>query len=103
MLNYLDTDTIWYANMRRDWMVLTYMLSFHHDDPEPLIKLQEEHWDPLLEWARGTFDIEIHVHRSVLFHSQPERTRQILSDVLAQMDPWEMAGASWVMDTGLAN
>lgn len=94
MLNYLDTDTIWYANMRRDWMVLTYMLSFHHDDPEPLIKLQEEHWDPLLEWARGTFDIEIHVHRSVLFHSQPERTRQILSDVLAQMDPWEMAGAS---------
>ena len=80
--------------MRRDWMVLTYMLSFHHDDPEPLIKLQEEHWDPLLEWARGTFDIEIHVHRSVLFHSQPERTRQILSDVLAQMDPWEMAGAS---------
>jgi len=75
------------------------MLSFHHDDPEPLVKLQKEHWDPLLEWARKTFDIEIHVHRSVLFHSQPEQTRQILNDVLAQMDPWEMAGTSWATAT----
>jgi ATP synthase F1 complex assembly factor 2 len=84
-------------------MVLTYTLSFHHDDPEPLVKLQEELWDPLLEWARSTFDIEIHVHRSVLFHSQPERTRQILNDVLAQMDCWEMAGTSRATDTGLGN
>ncbi|KAI9570417.1 hypothetical protein HD554DRAFT_2081875 [Boletus coccyginus] len=75
LLDYLDTDTI----------------CFHHDDPEPLVKLQKEYWDPLLDWARKTFDIEIHVHRSVLFHSQPEQTRQILNDVLAQMDPWEMA------------
>ncbi|KIJ68935.1 hypothetical protein HYDPIDRAFT_79686 [Hydnomerulius pinastri MD-312] len=75
LLNYLDTDTI----------------CFQHDDPEQLVKLQEQHWDSLLEWARTTFDIEIHVHRSVLFHSQPERTRQILGDVLAKMDPWEMA------------
>ncbi|KAF8121920.1 hypothetical protein EV363DRAFT_1183850, partial [Boletus edulis] len=75
LLSYLDTDAI----------------CFPHDDPEPLVKLQTEHWDPLLEWVRSTFDVEIHVHRSVLFHSQPERTRQILSDVLVQMDPWEMA------------
>ncbi|KAG9318872.1 hypothetical protein JVU11DRAFT_979 [Chiua virens] len=75
LLNYLDTDTI----------------CFHHDDPEPLVKLQREHWDPLLQWARSTFEIEIHVHRSVLFHSQPERTRQVLNSVLTRMDPWEMA------------
>jgi len=75
LLNYLDTDTI----------------CFQHDDPEQLVELQKKHWDPLLEWARTTFDIEIIVHRSVLFHSQPERTRQVLDSVLAQMDPWEMA------------
>ncbi|KIK97399.1 hypothetical protein PAXRUDRAFT_824945 [Paxillus rubicundulus Ve08.2h10] len=75
LLNYLDTDTI----------------CFQHDDPESLVELQKKHWDPLLEWARTTFDIEINVHRSVLFHSQPERTRQALDSVLAQMDPWEMA------------
>ncbi|KAF9218121.1 ATP12-domain-containing protein, partial [Gyrodon lividus] len=75
LLDYLDTDTI----------------CFQHDDPEPLVKLQQEHWDPLLEWARTTFDIEIHVYRSVLFHSQPERTRQVLDNVLTQMDPWDMA------------
>lgn len=81
-------------------MVLT-CISFHHDDPEPLVELQKEHWDPLLEWARSTFDIKIHVHQSVLFHSQPERTRRILSDVLAQMDPWEMAGTPCVVVTRL--
>ncbi|KAH7889257.1 hypothetical protein F5I97DRAFT_1801794 [Phlebopus sp. FC_14] len=75
LLNYLDTDTI----------------CFHHDDPQPLVDLQAKYWDPLLEWARTTFDVEIHVHTSVLFHSQPQRTKQILGDVLAQMDPWEMA------------
>lgn len=75
LLNYLDTDTI----------------CFQHDDPETLVRLQKEHWDPLLEWARTTFDIEIHVHTSVLYHSQPERTRLVLDNVLAQMDPWEMA------------
>lgn len=79
------------------------MLSFHHDDPEPFVKLQKKYWDPLLEWARTTFDIEIHVHRSILFHSQPERTRRILGEVLARMDPWEMAGASWATDIELAN
>lgn len=84
-------------------MTLTLQLSFQHDDPESLVKLQKEHWDPLLEWARGTFDVEIHVHRSVLFHSQPERTRRTLGNVLAQMDPWEMAGASWVTDAEPAN
>ncbi|KAL4068082.1 hypothetical protein V8B97DRAFT_1866613 [Scleroderma yunnanense] len=75
LLNYLDTDTI----------------CFHHDDPPPLVDLQKKHWDPLLEWARMTYDVEIQVFNSVLFHSQPERTRKILGDVVAQMDPWEMA------------
>ncbi|KIM59220.1 hypothetical protein SCLCIDRAFT_126590 [Scleroderma citrinum Foug A] len=75
LLNYLDTDTI----------------CFHHDDPPPLVELQKKHWDPLLEWARRAYDVEIQVFNSILFHSQPERTRQILGDVVAQMDPWEMA------------
>lgn len=66
--------------------------SFHHDDPPPLVELQKKLWEPLLEWARTTYGVEIQVFDSILFHSQPEQTRKILGDVVGQMDPWEMAG-----------
>jgi chaperone required for assembly of F1-ATPase len=56
------------------------------------VVLQEKHWDPLLNWARSTFDVEIHKFNSILFNSQPEATKQKLGKILGQFDPWEMAG-----------
>lgn len=75
LLDYLDTDTI----------------CFHHDDPPPLVELQQKHWEPLLEWVRATYGVEVKVFDSVLLHSQPGQTRKVLGNVIAQMDPWEMA------------
>ncbi|KAG1832213.1 ATP12-domain-containing protein [Suillus variegatus] len=68
LLNYLDTDTI----------------CFHHDDPPPLVELQHKHWDPLIEWAKSTFNIDIQVFTSILFHSQSAETRAKLD--LAAME-----------------
>jgi ATP synthase F1 complex assembly factor 2 len=75
LLNYLDTDTI----------------CFHHDDPPPLVELQHKYWDPLIEWAKSTFDIDIQVFTSILFHSQPAETRAKLNVILTEMNPWELA------------
>ncbi|KAI6039946.1 hypothetical protein EDC04DRAFT_2680300 [Pisolithus marmoratus] len=75
LLNYLDTDTV----------------CFHHDDPPPLVELQKKHWEPLLEWVRATYGVEIKVFDSVLLHSQPEQTKKVLGNIVTQMDPWEMA------------
>ncbi|KAG1754466.1 hypothetical protein EDB19DRAFT_656582 [Suillus lakei] len=75
LLDYLDTDTI----------------CFHHDDPPPLVELQHKYWDPLLEWARSTFDIDIRVFTSILLHSQSAETRTKLDAILTEMDPWELA------------
>ncbi|KAG1756483.1 uncharacterized protein EDB91DRAFT_1041414 [Suillus paluster] len=75
LLNYLDTDTI----------------CFHHDDPPQLVELQHKYWDPLLEWARSTFGIDIQVFDSILLHSQSPETRTKLNAVLTEMDPWELA------------
>ncbi|KAG2158416.1 uncharacterized protein EDB93DRAFT_1077117 [Suillus bovinus] len=75
LLHYLDTDTI----------------CFHHDDPPPLVELQHKHWDPLIEWATSTFNIDIQVFTSILFHSQSAETRTKLDAVLSEMDPWELA------------
>ncbi|KAH9955608.1 ATP12-domain-containing protein [Russula dissimulans] len=75
LLEYLDTDTI----------------CFHQDSPEPLVRLQDDHWNPLLTWARDTFDVELLTSDSVLFNTQPEATKRKFDKVLQGFDPWQMA------------
>jgi len=50
------------------------------------------HWDPLLNWVRSTFDVEIQKFQSILYNSQPEATKRQFDKLLARFDPWEMAG-----------
>ncbi|KAI0293456.1 hypothetical protein BC826DRAFT_1015633 [Russula brevipes] len=83
LLKYLDTDTI----------------CFHQNHPEQLVRLQDEHWNPLLTWARDTFDIELLTSDSVLFNSQPEVTKRKLDKVLQSFDPWQMAAMERVTFT----
>jgi len=75
LLDYLDTDTI----------------CFFQDEPPPLVVLQEKHWEPLLNWARSTFNVEIQKFDSILYNSQPQATKQKFDELLAQFDGWEMA------------
>ncbi|KAK0459543.1 uncharacterized protein EV420DRAFT_1674587 [Desarmillaria tabescens] len=75
LLEYLDTDTI----------------CFHEDYPPPLVTLQSDHWDPLLEWARNTFNVEIHKFESILSNKQPEATKQKFIKELKTFTSWEMA------------
>ncbi len=97
LLKYLDTDCIWYslsflyhsytlAQPTVDW------ISFHQDYPEPLVRLQDDHWNPLLTWARDTFDVELLTSGSVLFNAQPAATKRKFDKVLQGFDPWQMAG-----------
>ncbi|KAG7452687.1 ATP12-domain-containing protein [Guyanagaster necrorhizus] len=75
LLEYLDTDTI----------------CFHEDYPPQLVTLQTKHWDPLLEWARNTFKVEIHKFESILSNKQPEATKQRFIEELKTFTSWEMA------------
>ncbi|KAJ7632479.1 hypothetical protein FB45DRAFT_831648 [Roridomyces roridus] len=75
LLEYLDTDTI----------------CFHQDYPPQLVDLQAQHWDPLLAWARATFDVELNTSESLLFSSQPDETKTKLVQILSTFDHWEMA------------
>ncbi|KAK7014987.1 hypothetical protein R3P38DRAFT_2787104 [Favolaschia claudopus] len=86
LLEYLDTDTI----------------CFHEDYPPQLVDLQAQHWDPLLSWARSTFDVELHMFNSLLSNSQPDKTKSRMNEILSTFDQWEMAGTATVMQWGLA-
>jgi ATP synthase F1 complex assembly factor 2 len=71
-----------------------FALSFYQDYPEPLVNLQKEHWDPLLEWVRKTYNVDVIVFDSVLANQQPDATRTKLGEVLQTLDHWELAGNS---------
>jgi ATP synthase F1 complex assembly factor 2 len=75
LLKYLDTDTI----------------CFHQDYPDPLVRLQDKHWIPLLGWARDTFNIEFYTSQSVLFSAQPDATKRVLDEELEKLDSWKLA------------
>ncbi|KAH9857641.1 ATP12-domain-containing protein [Lenzites betulinus] len=75
LLKYFETDTIFY----------------HADAPVTLVKLQEEHWKPLLDWVQNTYGVEIQVSDSLLVPTQSSETIQKFEGVLNSLTPWEMA------------
>ena len=95
LLKYLDTDTIWYyssfftGSARPSYPP---RFSFHQDYPDHLVRLQDDHWNPLLTWARDTFNIELCTSQSVLFGAQPDASKEIIDEALQKFDSWQMAG-----------
>ncbi|KAI0350069.1 ATP12-domain-containing protein [Trametes cingulata] len=75
LLKYLETDTIFY----------------HADEPAVLVKLQEAHWKPVLDWARETFGVELKVSDSLFVPTQPPDTLKKFEEILNNFSAWEMA------------
>jgi ATP synthase F1 complex assembly factor 2 len=94
LLKYLDTDTIWYFSSLFAGPAHPDQprFSFHQDYPDPLVRLQDKHWIPLLGWARDTFNIEFYTSQSVLFSAQPDATKRVLDEELEKLDSWKLAG-----------
>lgn len=69
-----------------------FVRSFHQSEPEQLVRLQSEHWHPLIQWAKDEFDIEISIFNSILSVPQPAETLAKLDVVLQGMSAWELAG-----------
>jgi len=95
LLKYLDSDTIWWVFSLLSIHLYSpnpWWVSFHQDYPEPLVRLQDDHWNPLLTWVRDTFDVELLTSDSVLFSAQPAATKRKFDKVLQGFDPWQLAG-----------
>ncbi|KAB5592612.1 ATP synthase mitochondrial F1 complex assembly factor 2 [Ceratobasidium theobromae] len=75
LLKYLETDTI----------------CFHETHPPTLVKLQEEHWEPLINWAESTYGVRINKFESILGNTQPAETKEAFAKAANKLDQWEMA------------
>ncbi|KAL7414610.1 hypothetical protein BDY24DRAFT_28855 [Mrakia frigida] len=76
LLRYLGTDTICFQEVRQ------------HGD---LVKLQEERWDPVLDWVREEYGLEVKVHDSLFSSRQPPATTAKLAEIISNYSSWKLA------------
>ncbi|XP_047613809.1 ATP synthase mitochondrial F1 complex assembly factor 2 isoform X2 [Phacochoerus africanus] len=80
-LKFLDTDTVCYRV----------------EEPETLVELQRNEWDPVIDWAERRYGVEISSSTSILGPSIPARTREALVSHLASYNMWALQGIEFVV------
>ncbi|KAH8556965.1 hypothetical protein BGW37DRAFT_515863 [Umbelopsis sp. PMI_123] len=75
LMTYLDTDTI----------------CFHEDFPDALVKLQDQYWQPILQWIEEQYGVELKVTDGIFQVKQPQETKETLRKMVENMDSLELA------------
>jgi chaperone required for assembly of F1-ATPase len=70
------------------------LLHYRAEGPAPLVERQAAHWDPILAWARGRYDVAFEIVAGVLHKQQPPETVARLAAALDSRGPFELAGLS---------
>lgn len=76
------------------------LLYYRAEDPPELIARQLAAWDPLLDWARGRYDVHFEPVAGVMHRAQPDATIARLGEAVAALDPFRLAGLSPVVTIG---
>jgi chaperone required for assembly of F1-ATPase len=78
----------------------TDLLCYRADEPAELVARQAEHWDPLLDWARGRYDIHFELVAGIMHRPQPTATVARLAEAVAAHSPFELAALSPLVTIG---
>jgi chaperone required for assembly of F1-ATPase len=70
------------------------LLYYRAEMPEPLVARQQAAWDPLLDWARGRYDVHFETTAGVMHRAQPPATLARLGEAVAALDAFRLAGLS---------
>ncbi|MDF0546128.1 ATPase [Sphingobium sp. H39-3-25] len=70
------------------------LLCYRADGPEKLVMRQAAAWDPLLDWARGRYDIHFEVTAGIIHVAQPPETLARLAAAVTVLDEFTLAGLS---------
>jgi len=70
------------------------LLCYRADEPPELVARQRAEWDPLLDWARGRYDIAFEVISGIIHRPQPPATVARLADTVAGREPFTLAALS---------
>jgi chaperone required for assembly of F1-ATPase len=70
------------------------LLYYRAEGPAPLVARQAVHWDPILAWARGRYDVAFEVTAGIVHKAQPPATIARLAAATTALDPFALAGLS---------
>jgi chaperone required for assembly of F1-ATPase len=78
----------------------TDLLCYRADEPDELVLAQAQAWNPLLDWARGRYDVHFEVTAGIVHIGQPPVTIARLSEALAARAPFALAPMSPLVTLG---
>jgi len=78
----------------------TDLTCYRADEPEELAARQARSWDPLLDWARGRYDVHFAWVSGIMHQPQPTATIERLSAAVRALDPFRLAGLSPLVTIG---
>jgi chaperone required for assembly of F1-ATPase len=70
------------------------LLCYRADEPEELAARQRAAWDPLLDWARGRYDVHFEIVAGIMHRAQPPATLARLGEAVAAQGAFELAALS---------
>ena len=78
----------------------TDLTCYRAAEPDELVARQAEHWDRLLDWARGRYDIHFELVTGIIHRPQPRPTLERLTAAVRALDPFRLAGLSPLVTIG---
>jgi chaperone required for assembly of F1-ATPase len=78
----------------------TELLCYRAESPPELIERQAQRWDPLLDWARSTYDVEFVLVAGIMHQPQPMATLLRLGEAIAAANPFALAALSPIVTIG---
>lgn len=76
------------------------LLCYRAEAPDALVARQREAWDPLLDWARARYDVDITVTSGILHRAQPPATLARLGDAIGARGAFALAALSPIVTIG---
>jgi chaperone required for assembly of F1-ATPase len=68
----------------------TDLLSYRADEPAVLAARQADEWQPLLDWFRDRYDVQLNVTAGIVAVPQPAELKPRLERVCAGLDPYRL-------------
>lgn len=70
------------------------LLCYRANGPDTLVARQAAAWEPLLDWARGRYDVTFAVTQGIIPVPQPDETLDRLGAAVVALDPFILTGLS---------
>jgi chaperone required for assembly of F1-ATPase len=67
------------------------LLCYRAEEPPELAARQDAVWGPILDWARGRYDVSFTLVTGIMHQPQPPQTLTRLADAVSARSIWELA------------